>query len=469
MSGILETSNVNMTTPICDFVGQYQESDTVRFHMPGHKGMSHLGMEALDITEIKGADALYEADGIIAESEANASRIFGTAKTVYSTEGSSQCVKAMIHLVAGVGKGDKSVILAARNVHKAFVYGAALADCEVEWLYGANNKSICECVISARELEDKLLGMKEENRLPVAFYITSPDYLGNIQDIKALADVCHSYGVLLMVDNAHGAYMHFVGDGCHPIDLGADICCDSAHKTLPVLTGGAYLHISRVAIERDYLVDNVKNVMAIYGSTSPSYLILQSLDMCNKYLVSGYESKLEECIKKLDALRSKLDKYVVKTNDLLKITLHIQGVSGQKLADILRSLGGECEFADKDYMVLMFTPDSDMSKLELVYDAVAKAEETLKNGMASNEANTIFDETMAVEALNNHTSAMSIRKAVFSNHEIINVSEAVGRVCAAPTVSCPPAIPVVISGEIITEADVKIFMDYGIDKVDVVK
>lgn len=449
-----------MTTPICDFVGQYQESDTVRFHMPGHKGMSHLGMEALDITEVKGADALYEADGIIAESEANASRVFGTARTVYSTEGSSQCVKAMIHLVSGLA-GSKAVILAARNVHKAFIYGAALADCDVEWLYAANNKNICECVISAKELEDKLLDMKKENRLPVAVYITSPDYLGNVQDIKGIAEVCHRYGVLLMVDNAHGAYLHFVGDGCHPMDLGADMCCDSAHKTLPVLTGGAYLHISNNAIAKEYLVDNAKNVMAIYGSTSPSYLILQSLDMCNKYLVSGYKVRLQECIEKLDALRTKLDKYVVKTDDLLKITLHMPGVSGQKLADILRSLGGECEFADKDYMVLMITPDSDMSKLDIVQKAVSEAEKLL-----TGECTSSVEDDYEVHY---HKAVMTIREAVFSNHKIIDVTEAEGRICAAPTVSCPPAVPIVISGERIEASDIEVFKAYGITKVDVVK
>ncbi len=454
-------SNINMTTPICDFVGQYQKSDTVRFHMPGHKGKSHLGMESLDITEIKGADALYEADGIIAESEENASRIFGTAKTVYSTEGSSQCVKAMIHLMAGLKTG-RATILAARNVHKAFIYGAALADCDVEWMYGINSKSICECKISADMLEAKLQAMKQEDRLPVALYITSPDYLGNVQDMRALADVCHSYGVLLIVDNAHGAYLHFVGNGCHPIDLGADMCCDSAHKTLPVLTGGAYLHISNNAINKDYLVDNVKNAMAIYGSTSPSYLILQSLDMCNKYLANGYEAMLEKCIKALDKLRNDISNYIIQNDDLLKVTIHIPGISGENLAQILRDMGGECEFADKDYMVLMFTPDSDMSKFGLVYDVVAKAKEQISN-------NTILAEDSVTHTSDNHTRAMSIRDAVFSSHEIIDVVEAKGRICATPVVSCPPAIPIVISGERIEAYDIEMFKAYGITKVDVVK
>lgn len=83
-------------------------------------------------------------------------------------------------------------------------------------------------------------------RKPAAVYITSPDYLGNLADIGGMSDVCRKYGVLLIVDNAHGAYLHFLPKPEHPLDLGAEMCCDSAHKTLPVLTGGAYLHISQM-------------------------------------------------------------------------------------------------------------------------------------------------------------------------------------------------------------------------------
>ena len=117
--------------------------------------------------------------------------------------------------------------------------------------------------------------------------IKSPDYLGRTADIKGIADVCHRKGVLLIVDNAHGAYLKFSENDDHPLTLGADICCDSAHKTLPVLTGGAYLHLSKELVSKydyDDLYEYIKSVMCMNGSTSPSYLILQSLDLCNRYL-----------------------------------------------------------------------------------------------------------------------------------------------------------------------------------------
>lgn len=117
-----------MSSPICDFVRRYNERRPARFHMPGHKGSAILGFEALDITEIDGADELFTADGIIAESEAQAGALFG-AHTVYATGGSTLCIQAMLHFSAlyAAAKGERPCILAARNTHKAFINAARAA------------------------------------------------------------------------------------------------------------------------------------------------------------------------------------------------------------------------------------------------------------------------------------------------------------------------------------------------------
>ncbi|MBQ7283693.1 MAG: aminotransferase class V-fold PLP-dependent enzyme, partial [Oscillospiraceae bacterium] len=216
-----------MTTPICDFVQQYARNNALRMHMPGHKGVNLLGFEKLDITEFDGADNLYEPNGIIAQSEANATAIFG-CDTFYSTEGSSQCIRAMLYLVCmdAKAKGEKPLVAAGRNAHKTFLNAAALLDFDIVWLCGEKQNSYLSCNITAEYLEQFLNQTK-----PTAVYITSPDYLGNVADIKAIAEVCHKYGALLVVDNAHGAYLKFLPQSLHPIDLGADLCCDSAHKT----------------------------------------------------------------------------------------------------------------------------------------------------------------------------------------------------------------------------------------------
>ena len=273
-----------MNTPICDFVRTYADSKQLRFHMPGHKGSGALGIEHIDITEIEGADVLYRAEGIIKESEQNASALFGTALTKYSTEGSSLSIRAMLYLAMLYAKsiGREPRILAGRNAHHTFMTAAALLDLNVDWLYPEHWENLVSCEITPEYLERVLCSQTK----PAAVYITSPDYLGNVADIAELSAVCQKHEVLLLADNAHGAYLNFLPENRHPIALGADICCDSAHKTLPVLTGGGYLHISKHAPEM--FRQNAEKALSLFASTSPSYLIMQSLDAANRYLADGY-------------------------------------------------------------------------------------------------------------------------------------------------------------------------------------
>ena len=263
---------MTMNTPICDFVRGYAESGILRTHMPGHKGRSLLGMEHLDITECEGADCLYGADGIIRESQGNAEKLFG-ARTVYSAEGCSQCIRAMLYLAVLHAKkeGKRPLIAAARNVHKTFLTAAALLDFDVLWLYPRKTDSYLSCRLDAADLDAALSGLDEK---PTAVYLTSPDYLGNVAPISEMAEICHRHGSLLLVDCAHGAYLRFLQPSQYPVDLGADLCCSSAHKTLPVLTGGAYLHISDAA--PSIFREQADSAMMMFCSTSPSYLILQS-------------------------------------------------------------------------------------------------------------------------------------------------------------------------------------------------
>ena len=444
-----------MITPIYDFVRRYADSGMSRLHMPGHKGTGPLGCEALDITEVSGADALYEADGIIAQSEDNAAQLFGSQRTLYSTEGSSQCIRAMLHLCVMLRKsGASNTIVAARNVHKAFVYAAALIGFDVKWLQPENVSSLCACPVSPAALEKALSALPHP---PAAVYVTSPDYLGNLQDVQSLADVCHAHGTYLAVDNAHGAYLHFLDTPLHPLDLGADICCDSAHKTLNVLTGGAYLHIGKSLPQA--FAQQAKAAMAIYGSTSPSYLTLCSLDLCNAYLGGDFPQDLRKVCEDIDRLCERLQQagWSLTHSEPLKVTLHASacGVSGQELAQQLRSAGVECEYADPDDLVLMLTPNNTPSDLARVLAALPAP----KNSAISRAK-------LPVPPI---LQEMSIREAIFVPQEIVPAEESLHRICAAPTVACPPAIPVAVSGEKISPEALALFRYYGIEQVAVVK
>lgn len=441
-----------MKTPICDFVKEYSNSGAIKLHMPGHKGKSFIGMESIDITEIDGADSLYEACGIIAESEANASEIFG-CKTYYSTEGSSQCIRAMIYLldICAKMKGEKPLIWVGRNAHKTFHSAIALLDIDVEWIYPQNAENYLSCNINANYLSEIL---QKTDKKPTAIYLTSPDYLGNVLDIESIAKLCHENGILLAVDNAHGAYLKFLDKSLHPIDLGADICCDSAHKTLPVLTGGAYLHLSNsLAFVEGY----VKNALALFGSTSPSYLILQSLDAANLYL-QIYKDSLSAFVLKVDWLKNQLIAlgYELYGDEKIKITLQTKkyGYRGYDFAKILKEKGIVCEFCDPDFVVLMLTPEVD--NLECILEI-----------MKSIPKSSSLDANVPRFAL--AEKKLSIREAITSPFELKSVEECIGRVAAMTSVGCPPAVPIVVAGEVIDQNAINCFKYYGIDKCYIVK
>ena len=441
-----------MDTPIFDFISTYVNSSTARLHMPGHKGKSFIGCEKYDITEIKGADSLFECSGIIRESEENASRVFGS-HTFYSTEGSSLCIRAMVYLVMLYAKenGKECVVLAPRNVHKTFLSAVALLDLKVEWIFSSENYLSCD--ITPEHLESYI-----EIYNPTAVYLTSPDYLGNVLDIAAISKICKKRGVLLLVDNAHGAYLKFLENSLHPCDLGADLCCDSAHKTLPALTGGAYIHISDDAPK--VFLSNIKNALSLFASTSPSYLILSSLDKINPYLDSIYKNELSGFIEKVDTLKKELLEfgYTLLGDEPLKITIRTLGFGyfGYDFAEMMRQGGFECEFSDKEHVVLMLTPQIKSDELQNLGRFLVSIERKLP--IAEN-APRFFPPKRN----------KSIREAALSPSEILPVTKCLGKTIALSTVSCPPAVPILVCGEEVSEESIQVMSYYGIDELCVIK
>lgn len=441
-----------MKTPIVSFLKSYQEKSPVRMHMPGHKGAGILGFEGMDLTEIYGADELFAAEGIIKESEQNASNLFG-CPTYYSTQGSTLCIQTMCTILCqdAKSKGKKPKILAGRNAHRSFIHAAALLDFEIEWLYG--NSDYLSCKIHAEDLEKAII-----ESLPTAVYLTNPDYLGNLLDIKSLASVCKKHNVLLAIDNAHGAYLRFLKDSLYPIDLGADLCCDSAHKTLPVLTGGAYLHLSDSL--NQVWKNDVKHFMEYFSSTSPSYLIMASLDAANEVLDTTFKKSLFECIQRVDGLKNTLVQhgYTILSGEPMKITISTKefGYTGNEIANLLMECDIYPEFYDSDYIVLMPSPyntKDDLKRLETCLCGI-EGKPILVNKLPK---------------LEQSKKAMNVRQALFSSSITLDVSKSLGQVCSSVTVSCPPAILPVIPGEVISEFYIEVMKYYGIETIRVVK
>ena len=477
----------HVKTPICDFVRDYAASDTIRMHMPGHKGRAEdeqlSKIAQYDITEIAGADELFHPTSIIAESEANASEIFG-CDTYYSTEGSSLCIRAMLHLcmmhsmapaatpdnAAPAAASDSTApaaadtpaaprpwVLAARNVHESFVSACALLGIDAEWIVSPNI-TLLSVDIDADDVAKALAsGISSHGSLPCCVYITSPDYAGHILPIKEIADSCHKDNVPLVVDNAHGAYLKFLEPSVHPMDLGADMCCDSAHKTLPVLTGGAYLH---VASREKFTAERVKNSMQFFASTSPSWLILQSLDRANLWLSEGGKALFRKTEEKVGRIRASLTDGGLSCygEDTMKITILTRdfGYTGTEFASILREQKIEVEFSDPDMIVLMITPkntERELEKLRKILLSIPKRKAL---------ANEVCDSAFFPE------KKMTIRSASLCSWETILLEKALGRIAAMGSFSCPPAVPIVMPGEVIGKEEIASFKYYGYTQCKVV-
>ena len=369
----------NSKTPILDFLTEYASSETARLHMLGHKGIAPAcvpaalsNMYRFDITEIAGADNLFAPDGIISASEEAASRIFGAA-TFYSCEGSSLAIKAMLYLAlkhfegaAEKNSSFKPALIALGKNHKALYHGAELLNLSVE-----RADSVNEGLVS------KIKELTKGGYSVIGVYVTYPDYFGSIMNLTAIKEAILPFDIPLLVDGAHAAYFKFLkGEFAksypHPIDFGADMVCASAHKTLPALTGAAYLHISDSLKD---VIPLVKHAMDLFGSSSPSYLIMASLDGVNGS-AKDFEESLEGFCLKVKKFKEELADmgFNVSPSDPMRITVRkSERFTGSDFANALREHGCEPECFADGYVIMMLSPyntDKDLKKIKEAFESL---------------------------------------------------------------------------------------------------
>jgi len=422
-----------METPIHDFLKNYAACGIARLHMPGGKGLVYPH----DITEINGADVLYESEGIIRASENNAASLFGAAASCYSCGGATLAIQSML-AAARVVTGKHSTA-AGRCSHRSLISSAVLLGMNVNWIYP--DEFPCGTV-TPEAVETAV------DNDTAAVFVTSVDYLGGECDISAIAEVCRRRGVMLLVDNAHGAYKVFTGD--HPIKLGADMTADSAHKTLPAITGTAYVHLADAGMREE-----IKSAMAMFGSSSPSYLMLESLDLCNRYIAERREDALT-AVRRVRELKNELaeEKLPLRESDDMRITMDANalGYTGAEYADILRRNGVECEMGGERYTVLLFSAVQPAADIVRTAEAIRKIPR--RTPTAPRNIPVIISETV-----------MSPREAYLARTRITPTELSVGRICADIKSPCPPCVPVVMPGERITRDTAEIMKRYGISEL----
>ncbi len=441
-----------VSTPIYDYLVQYAHNNDLRMHTPGHKGkgLDHWLAAAypLDIAAGSNADSLNAADGVIAESERNAAALFGAGATLYSTNGTALCIQAMLMQMKREGR----TILAGRNAHCSMLNACILLDLPVRWMY-PKDRMLLSGAISAQAVQFALANCKS----PACVYLTTPDLLGTIADIKAIAEICARHNARLLVDNTQGTHLALIEPSLHPIALGADFCCDSYADLLPGLTGAACLHCKNPAD-----APLLRSAMAMFGTEKPSYLILASMDLCNRYLDTQAGHDVAAVARRLERMRNHLrNQFRFRRGDPFHVCICAgeSGYRGTDLAAWLAAKGIRCEYADADFVVLLCSPKTPVQDIE-------RLQTVLEGCDLPRTVNPLRYEPHAMPML---FAKLPPNEAAAQPNEIIPISEAAGRVCAAAPPPCASAVPIVICGEQLDATAVSLLLHYGFTEIAVMK
>lgn len=448
-----------------DKLNNYVKSDVYPFHMPGHKRnvASPDSPFAYDITEIDGFDNLHHPRGIIRASLDMATTFYGTKRTYYLVNGST-C--GILSAISACTRQGGSIIM-ARNCHKAVYNAVYLRQLTTHYVYPKDIDGLSMSGgIHPRAVELLL----EEYPDTEAVIITSPTYEGISSYVSAIAKIVHRYGIPLIVDEAHGAHfsMHEYFPGS-AIELGADIVIQSVHKTLPALTQTALLHVCSDMID----LEKVERYLSIYQSSSPSYVLMSSVDGCIRGIFAHGTRIFDAYVEKLKAFRERaksfthirlLDKGVLGKGavydiDLGKLVILIDSrrYTGHDIYELLLDRYHiQLEMAASDYVIAM----TSMSDRDEGFERLYQALEEIDRDIRINEGYGISKESLddSGDELKQKNEAIQYRRAIVckgiyealeTEHELVNFKNSSGRISAEYIYLYPPGIPVIAPGEIL--------------------
>lgn len=444
---------------------QYDESDIYPYHMPGHKRQS-MGalpkqLAALDITEIEGFDNLHQPQGILQELQQYAARVYGAEETFYLVNGSTCGVLSAISTAVPIG----GRILIARNCHKSVYHAAYLRQLHISYLYPelVPEIGICEAV-SPLQVKEALEREPDINGV----LIVSPTYEGRIAEVEEIARIVHSHGIPLIVDEAHGAHLGF-----HPAfaggssRAGADLVITSVHKTLPAMTQTALLHVNGTQVDRRL----VRRFLQIYQSSSPSYVLMASIDNAihlaaekGEQLFSRMVENWNHMLWELSACRAltiwppaALDPAEYQRHqDIGKLVISVKktGISGKQLyRELLEKYGLQMEMACEDYVLAMFT----IADCSQGYERLTKALLEIDGRMAQAGSKRILSagtgwgkRTESGEALR-HRDSRTLSECWNQPVEWSTLKNAVDRYAGEFVCVYPPGTPILVPGERLEE------------------
>ncbi|WP_273854113.1 aminotransferase class I/II-fold pyridoxal phosphate-dependent enzyme [Guptibacillus spartinae] len=445
--------------PLYEALTAWKAQKPLSYHVPGHKNgtvfssykrADHLYKDLLkiDATELPGLDDLHHAEGPIKEAEQLTAELYGSIETHFLVGGSTTGNLAM--LMAVCSEGD--VVLVQKNCHKSVLNGLRLAKAQPVFLTPFIDEASQVATGVSVDLIERALSRYSNIK---AVVLTNPNYYGMTMDLRPMINYAHQHGVAVLVDEAHGA--HFISERFFPesaLKQGADVVVQSAHKTLPAMTMGAYLHLGNVEYK-----SAINDYLQVFQSSSPSYPIMASLDLARHYLSSLTEQQLGHILEEIRQFKKQLSEVpginvigdvsrAYHQLDPLKITVQLAGASGYELAKKLENEGIFVELSDP-LNVLLVCP---MAINEEIYIRTIQAFK--KIALHRNEDN--FHEFLY--ELNHEDMtfpAYSFEKLETMKTKRVKLTEATGMIAARGLIPYPPGIPVVLPGERIPMEKVK--------------
>lgn len=421
------------------------ESEMYPFHMPGHKrnleSTPMKGAFRCDITEIDDYDNLHDAKGIILEAQQRANMIYGADETFFLVNGSTSGVLSAVS--AAVSEGGR--ILAARGSHRSFYNAAYLRELKVKYLpYKISSRYGIPEIYQAEDVEQEI-----DDDIQAVF-ITSPTYEGKCSAIREIAEACHRHGIPLIVDAAHGAHFGLGPKSLIPenaVSQGADIVIHSVHKTLPAMTQTALLHVQGSLVDRQRL----RRFLAMYQSSSPSYVLMSSIDLCMKYIEENSEdfiNKLVEYRNLVEDATAKLKYIVVPSKkdipDAAKVLIYVKNaaMTGHELYDILREeYKLQLEMAGEKYALAIISGCDTREGIDRLISAMVEIDARI----TAEEPGELEKDEVKVVSL--PEAVLSINDAWDADKESLELESAIGRVSGEFINLYPPGIPLIVPGE----------------------
>lgn len=457
--------------PLVEGVLKYIKEDNIRFSMPGHKGGKGFKTTAIgrdiyrkliyaDITEVEGVDNLHNPNGIIKEAQQCLSRFYRSKQSYFLVNGSTSGNLTMIF--SSFNEGDKVIV--ERNCHKSIFNGLILRKLKPVYI---KNKINYKYNAPLSIDEEHFLSLLEENEDAKGIIITYPNYYGICPNLKFIIDEARKRNMKVLVDAAHGAHFGVCRELPESaMKLGADMVVMSSHKTLPSLTQTAYLHIGDNVDEA-----KVSFYLNMFLSTSPSYMLMCSMDYARFYLEENGEQDYKKLIDICNTYRNKINlikgfHVIGKENledehldiDVTKYIINLEkGYSAAKLLEYLRKNNIQAEMNDGQNVVLIFSPFNDEYEFKKLYD-------TLKNCPME----PLINEYYNILNYDIPESKLIPYEVINKNKKSIMIQDSIGKICAEAIVPYPPGVPLVTLGEVINEDIVKAITYYLEINVDVI-